>query len=381
MVNVPDTQLQSIDTAMLTPLVRQALGSGTVEVVDWDTEQIYAGGTRARIYRYSGEAREGGKTVPWSLILKVERPQADLDDPSHPQYWKREALAYQSGLLDDLLGELTAPRCLAVVEQPEGDVWLWLEEVADDIGSNWPLEHYGLVARHLGQFNGAYLAGRPIPSQSWLSRGWLRSWLSPVAEVIDQLPSALEQPLGRRWLPGNDCEALMHLWNTREVFLKVLDRLPQTLCHRDAFRRNLFARGGEDGGYETVTIDWADLGPGPVGEEIVPLVLGTLRFLDLELAQARPLDHIVFEGYLDGLRDAGWRGDPREVRLGFTAGAIRYVLGPISDFLTLLRDEEQYAFWERALGRPMEEIFDESGQYRHFALGLLAEARELMDRL
>jgi len=107
---------------------------------------------------------------------------------------------------------------------------------------------------------------------------------------------------------------------------------------------------------------------------------GPLGFREIEPAQARALDHVVFEGHLDGLRDAGWRGDPREIRLGFTAGAIRYVLGPIRDFLGILQDEEQYAFWERALGHPMKELFDESAQYRHFALGLLAEARELMDR-
>jgi hypothetical protein len=35
--------LQSIDNATLTPLVRQALGSETVEVTSWDIQQVYGG--------------------------------------------------------------------------------------------------------------------------------------------------------------------------------------------------------------------------------------------------------------------------------------------------------------------------------------------------
>jgi len=171
----------------------------------------------------------------------------------------------------------------------------------------------------------------------------------------------------------------MHLWDTREAFLQALDRLPQTLCHRDAFRRNLFARRGEEGDWETVAIDWAYIGPGAIGEDIVPLVQATVGFGEIELGQARLLDHVVFEGYLDGLRDTGWRGDPREVRLGFAAGTIRYALGLIPYVLAMLRDEEQYAFWEGVFGRPLEEVFDVSSQLTHFRLDLLAEARELME--
>ena len=377
-----DTQLESIDNATLTPLVRQALGSETIDVTDWDCQQIHGGGQAiSAVYRLSGNGRDRGETTAWSLILKAMHPQADSDDPSHWNCWKREVLAYQSGLLDDLPGGLAAPRCFGVSEQPGGEFRLWLEDVKDDIGEKWPLEHYGVVARHLGQFNGAYLAGRPLPRSPWLSKEWLRGWLSPVAEVIDQLPSALEYPLGRLWLPGDNCETLMHLWDTREAFLQALDRLPQTLCHRDAFRRNLFARRGREGSYQTVAIDWAWPGPGAVGEEMVPLVQATVGFGGIGLDQARTLDHIVSEGYLDGLRDTGWRGDPREVRLGFTAGTMRNTFGPIPYVLATLRDEKQYAFWEGVFGRPLEEVLDEWSQLTYFVLDLLAEARELMDTL
>jgi hypothetical protein len=93
------------------------------------------------------------------------RPEADKNNPSGHHYWKREALLYESGLLDDLPTGLMAPRCFGVVEQPDGEYWLSLEEVNDDVGARWPLAHYGVVAHHLGLFNGAYLMGRPIPCE------------------------------------------------------------------------------------------------------------------------------------------------------------------------------------------------------------------------
>ena len=61
-----DTQLQSIDRATLTPLVRQALGSERAEVVDWDAEQIHRSATAARIYRLSGTARDRDDVMPWN---------------------------------------------------------------------------------------------------------------------------------------------------------------------------------------------------------------------------------------------------------------------------------------------------------------------------
>ena len=61
-------------------------------------------------------------------------------------------------------------------------IWIWLEEVADTVGAPWPLARYGLAARHLGGFNGAYLVGRPVPAYPWLSRNWLRSLIASFAK-------------------------------------------------------------------------------------------------------------------------------------------------------------------------------------------------------
>ena len=386
MTNNTDTQLQSIDTDTLTPLVRQALGSEMAEVAGFQREEIHGGyGGAEGVHRFTGSAQDQDQTVPWSLILKVIGPRPDRDDPSHPLYWKREVLAYGSGLLDDLPGGLAAPRCLDIVEQPGGQCWLWLEEVSDAIGALWPIEHYGLVARHLGQFNGAYLTTRSIPSYPWLSRGWLRAYIAQYVAgptpAIAQVRDAWEHPFVQRTFSPDGTDAFFRLYEERDAFFDALDRLPQTLCHYDAFSRNLFARRGADGEDETVAIDWSFMGIAALGEEIVPLVFATLGFGEVDPGQADALEEVVFTGYLDGLENVGWQGDPCQVRLGFTAGAIRYVFAGIRTFLAMLTDEERRAQFEQQEGYSMEEIVHRLGQVRRFNYRLIAEARELMNAL
>jgi len=381
MRNESDTQLLSINRDTLTPLVRQALGSETAEVASWDAQQIHASATRARILRISGSAFDRRDRVPWSLVVKTIPSQPDRDEPSGPHYWKREILLYQSGLLDDLPGGLAAPRCLGITGQPGGEFWIWLEDVKDDIEPEWPLAHYGVVARHLGQFNGAYLVGRPVPSEPWLSRGWLRQWGAQDAPGIKRLRASQEHPLVRRVYPPAVAESLFRLWEERAAFLSALDDLPQTFCHLDAFRRNLLARHTADGRCQTVAIDWAFTGVGAIGEEIGSLVLASLSHNEVEWEEGLSLDRIVFDGYLEGLREVGWSGDRRAVRFGYTASTVLRYGFCLRINLSVLVDESVRVRWERSLGRPMEDVADLWGEGGSFLLGLLEEARALMDSM
>ncbi|HEY64456.1 MAG TPA: phosphotransferase [Caldilineae bacterium] len=314
----PDVQLNDIDAAKLTPIVRQALDNPAAIVTDWETERLSGGiGVGTAVYRISGQAQHGDQTISWSLILKVQLPVPGHDEPSDWAYWKREIEAYRSGWLDDLPGGIAAPRCYGVEERPDGSYWLWLKEVKDDIGPKWPLEHYGVAARHLGQFNGAYLTGEPIPTYPWLSRDWLRQLQEPAGPSIEQLLNAQHLPLVRRFLSEGIGERIAQLWAHRHYFYSLLDHLPQTICHYDATRRNLLAQRMPDGSYQTTLIDWSFVGYGPIGADLALLVKGTISLLSVEISKAQELRQIAFEGYLEGLRDAGWQGDPRLVELSY----------------------------------------------------------------
>jgi hypothetical protein len=296
-------------------------------------------------------------------------------------YYRREADAYQSGWLDGSPGGLAAPRSFGVVEHPDGTCWIWLEDATDEIGSHWPLEQYGVVACHAGQLNGAYLVGRRLPSWPWLSSGWLRGYIALSAPAMPLIRNSLDHPLVCRWLPGDASDRLFRLWEDRDLFLNALDCLPQTLCHLDLSRRNLFARNTADGDYQTVAVDWAYAGRGAIGEELVPLVLGSVAFFEVDLAQAQALEEIVYEGYLEGLHQAGWRGDPRQVRLGYAAASLRYRFCGLGRMLARILDESQHSWVERAFGRPIGEVEDHFAQVGSLCDSLTDEARELMDVL
>jgi hypothetical protein len=375
--------------------VRRSLGAETLRIVTWSCQQIRGGigglsAGHSTIHRYSGRAHIKAATLEWSLILKTLYPPDEPGQSSDYEYWRREAHAYESGLLDDLPGGLFAPRCFGVANQPGGECYIWMEDVADefgsgdDIGPDWPLEHYGIVAQHPGQFNGTYLAGQPIPSFSWLRRsatGYLRQRVAGAARGITRLGESLDDPLMHRLFPSDRVDFLMHMWAEHEDYLNALDRMPPTLCHGDAFRRNLFARATPSGTFQTGLIDWASVGMGWAGSEIGSLVRSTLVFGEVGWSEANELDRIAFQGYLEGLRDAGWRGDPRRVRFGFVAPfAVAFLRRPGAIFRRFVDGAEQPPVGE-VLSLSPEERLDLAGEYIHFVFGLGQEARELRDAL
>ena len=97
-------------------------------------------------------------------------------DPSHRNYWKREWLAFDSGLLDALPGRLRAPRTLLTTQPSDDECWIWMADVVGRHGAALELDDYATIAYDLGTTQGAFAAGE-LPRHEWLSRRWLRSWM------------------------------------------------------------------------------------------------------------------------------------------------------------------------------------------------------------
>ena len=158
----------AIDRAAITGAVRRALERPTAEIVDWECRPLLggtagaAGEASSALYRVAGTATDHGEMHSWSLILKTLAPLAGADDPADLYYWKREVLAYQSGLLADLPDGMAAPRCFGVVEHPAGEAWLWLEEVMDHCGPRWPFTCYAHAAHSLGMISGAFARSQDL---------------------------------------------------------------------------------------------------------------------------------------------------------------------------------------------------------------------------
>jgi hypothetical protein len=249
-------------------------------------------------------------------------------DEAHWYYWRREAEAYRSGLLDGLGGGLRAPRCDLVVERDDGAVALWLEDLRGDPASTWPVDRYHLAARHLGQAQGEFIAGRPPPGERWLSRRWLRSYLDqPLRQLtVPTDPASWRIPVLADRFPDPPIDALQAMRADRQRFLAVLDRMPTTLCHFDFHPANLF-----DGGHgTTAAIDWSFVGIGALGEDAGNLVPDAVLDFHVGPQELGGLYEAVADGYAAGLRDAGWTGSGATVRLAMSATmAAKYAwIGP-----------------------------------------------------
>jgi hypothetical protein len=367
--------LESIDRPMLTRLARRALNCNTAEIVDWQSSPLYGGGHNSEIFRFSGNASDQGVILPWSLILKIIRRLEGEENPLSLRYWKREALVYRSGLLDDLPGRIRAPRCYEVTERPENEVWLWQEDIVDDIKGKWSLDQYGIVARHVGEFNGIFFENQPAFSRPWMMKHQLRAWVGDEAPVLP--PEVLAHPWVARFCPGDIYLWMQGVWADHDTWLGILEHQPQTLSHLDVFRRNAFARRSTQGDLETVLIDWAFVGSATPGEEIAPLVAGSVNFLEFDPNQTRELDQVVFDGYLEGLRSAGWRGDPRIVRFAYAAGSVLKFSVGVYGVAFMLADESQQPVLEQIFGHPADQLVDVWRSTFRFLTGLSGEVREL----
>jgi Phosphotransferase enzyme family len=356
------------DHGVLESVVGRVLEAEQVALGEWSAEQLLAGdGQGVGVFRLKGSARLGDETHAWSVILKVlpEGGSAPLTAWSLPM---REPLAYESGLLERLPSSLRAPRCLRCDLQG-GRHHVWLEDLGSD-DAPWSLSDYAHAARQLGRFNGAYLEERPVPSVEWLSRDWLRSWLAEGAAAMNDLPRHRAHRLVRLVYPPSHYTELTRVWTHRESLLLALDRLPQVLCHNDAFRRNLFLRSGQ-----LFAVDWAFLGIGPLGSELAPLVSASATFLGVGRAQWEELERTAMAAYGQGLADAGWRGPPELARFGFAASsALRYWPGVVRLVISTLLDEAAHSRVETMLGIPFPEIVDLWADFAAWQAQLAAEA-------
>ena len=161
--------IDALDWATRTDLVRAALRDGAAEITSWSAEDGGGGASGSQLFAIRGEARAGGALVPWRFVLKVlnhqgEGWQESSTDPRAWDYWKREWLAYQDPLLQQMRGSLRAPRCLGTGEQGEAAVWMALEDLSELDQRPWPESQFAIVARHLGEFNGSFLADPAMPS-------------------------------------------------------------------------------------------------------------------------------------------------------------------------------------------------------------------------
>jgi hypothetical protein len=220
-------------------VVAAAAGAGTV-VTGCTVEPIRpgaqrAGGATGSVDRLVFQAGHQAFTV----IRKSLRP--DDDDPGHRTRWRRELLAYESGLLPGGPG-LKAPRLLGA-----DDTAVFLD------AADGPPERPELAAERLARWQ----AGTDLPQAPWLARHQLAHRVA-------------EHDLDWAAVPADP--ALAGIWARRHDLLDALGAVPNVFSHGD-FRPGHLVAAGPD----TIVLDWGSCGIAPVGADLARLALGTLR--------------------------------------------------------------------------------------------------------
>jgi Phosphotransferase enzyme family len=290
---------------------------------------------RVAALKYVRSDRSRGDT-PWDAHWTAQD-----QDPHRWNYWAREPLAYQHHLTDVFAGAgVHGPTCLGS-QVDDREALLLLEWVDGQPGESWPAGLYGPAAEALGRGQAPFLNGRPVPSFPWLSKGFLRQYGSekPVEWDLLDDDEVWQHPVVRETFPPALRDGVVFVHANRERLYRINESLPRTLCHLDVWPKNLFRRPGG----EIVLIDWGFVGLGSVGEDVGNLVPDA-SFDHFVAADDLPgLEPVIFDGYLRGLRSAGWNEDPRLVQLGMWSSAVKYDwLAPLT--LTQVRQERQYRY-------------------------------------
>ncbi|MCY4464831.1 MAG: phosphotransferase [Chloroflexi bacterium] len=368
-----EQRLAALTTAQMTELAQLAGGDEQLAVVSWGYEAVHGGFGGAiggtALYRFWIESEAD---PPSSLILKIlfQRPG---ETPNSPYYWKREYELYRARLLEDLpANTFIAPQIVQLRDFGDS-CWIWMADYADR-KDNWALDDYREIARQLGRMNGSMI-GHDLPAKDWLAQGWHSAIVPALADAFAALPQSLEQPLARITLPFEARDEIMAIWGDRQLFRDALSQLPQTLCHNDAFRRNILH--SDEG---LVLLDWALAGRGGIGEELVSLTALAMYYSGITQDYAERLDQAIFSAYVEGLREAGWRGDRKLARIGFTCGmTLRGLAGVKQDINSLLDPAQHQQLRIVHNSDSLDDIAAFFAEVRRFRLLKMArEARRLL---
>jgi hypothetical protein len=321
------------------------------------------------VLKYMTADRHRGQTE-WDAHWTAEDGR-----PSRWTYWAREVRAYREGLIASYQG-ISAPEHLGShLDEREA---LLLTAWADGTpGETWELPTFGRAAAAIGRAQGPFLAGRALPDIDWLSRGYLRDYSSekPVEWSLLDDEDTWGHPLAKACFPDGLRQAVQLLHANRERLYLIHDALPSTLCHLDFWPKNLFLQA--DG--RVVLIDWSFIGVGAVGEDAGNLVPDASFDHFVPAASLAELEEVVYAGYLRGLRDAGWTGDSRLVRLGMWSSSVKYDwLAPFT--LAQLRQAEHFHYGTTDTVDPAYR-FAERGRALLFNARWAQRALELADQL
>jgi aminoglycoside phosphotransferase (APT) family kinase protein len=305
-------------------------GASPGDLVCTELPRPIVGGT-AGLWRVSAAGQ--------SVLVKLLRCARDGDirwrpgrSADHWYYWRREALAYQSGLLTRLPRSLRAPRPYVVRARDDEAVAIWMEYVPGTLlESGDDPAVYRRIAFSLGEAQASY--ARDVPGAAWLSRHWLREYL--------HLRDGEGHPLGDRqaWqalaASGGPCldraGEFQELWDRRYEHTAAVEAQPPTLCHLDMHLKNVLV--ARDGGL--VLVDWSFAGIGGLAQDAGNLHPDCVLDFHAKASDLWPMFELVAREYHAGLRAGGLDVDGAAIRRAMAAATVAKYAWIVPAMLTI----------------------------------------------
>ena len=226
--DTPFSPLTWINQTTLADIVRQMLGDDHADLASCQFSELY-GGSSGQTFKVKGTAHVRTTLTPWSLVVKrFESSNCWSDaEPTAWDYWKREWLAHQAPWMQKLEGSLVPATCLGTAENPDGSVWVAMEDLSHLDVRPWSLACLQTVAQHVGTFNGTYLVHQPLPTDPWLSRGWLRAWAEQAEPGIALLSTVADHAVVRQMLSPSMIASIFRVWDERSIFYDASQPCPK----------------------------------------------------------------------------------------------------------------------------------------------------------
>jgi hypothetical protein len=251
------------------------------------------------VERLAGSAISAdGREVTWSAVVK-RTAGVDL------QAARRELAAYRTGVASPAVPDgLRAPVLLAFDDGAD-HVDIWLEALTDEHGGVWPVSRYGIAAGHIATWD-ARMAATDLPADFDSEDAWAERHGQPhrLDEARAELDRFLRTAAAAELEAGLDDPGfarVRRLIDSTPARIERLATFQQTPLHHDLVRSNLFALA--DGG--TAAIDWENVGRGPFGVDLIPLVLGSVRRGEASVDDLTVIEPLVLASYIAALGDAG----------------------------------------------------------------------------
>lgn len=318
---------KSLDICILNECVSKIINKKVNKIKEWSLEAISCASlnfTTDSIFRIYGTVIVSEKEIPWSLVLKIIKPeQEEKNNPQHHNYWRREALVNQTGVLTELPEVIYAPQCYKVEEKENSSVWIWMEEIKEDNKRLWSENEFAFAARQLGIFNGTYITEKIIIDYSWICRKWLKSWVNGCKKhSID--PTIYYSKVQNLSNLNSIYNSYVYLNKNLDKHFNALNNLPRVLAHQDLSKQNMYINVNEGAEKQLTLIDWQFLSISGLGEDLGKLYGVALSQQDIPIEKMDDYKELLFTNYLSGLREVGWNGDATLPKYGFYASfAIR----------------------------------------------------------